>query len=346
MSDDHEVQQINSERKVVAVQSGYSRFEKCSQTAIKDNILYEKYHNVLRNNIKEYIVGGYDVRLSITKGHHSHNVLITFDINKDEKVYKLKCILFALEISKSELQEDVSDDEEYNATTEYHLAYLNYIRPDDDECIIVSVEQFIDPDGIHIKLHDMKQKVSTVIMLSKQHLNNSQEIEYSEIDIEIFNMKPDSMRNEMVELFSLASSVLNPNDMIMIPKIPKIKDDKSLSFVSDDERTNHSNTSMQNAFNVDKIFKEKSKGVLMFRDLVLVRYIHDTKDQNNENNDFSNIINLYEKETTCLISFYKNNENEDLINVEVFLKDFKVAISSQVSASDAFNNKQKLTYTK
>ena len=160
-------------------------------------------------------------------------------------------------------------------------------------------------------------------------------------------MKPDSMRNEMVELFSLALSVLNPNDMIMIPKIPKIKDDKSLSFVSDDERTNHSNTSMQNAFNVDKIFKEKSKGVLMFRDLVLVRYIHDTKDQNNENNDFSNIINLYEKETTCLISFYKNNENEDLINVEVFLKDFKVAISSQVSASDAFNNnKQKLTYTK
>ena len=168
---------------------------------------------------------------------------------------------------------------------------MNYIRPNDDECIIVSVEQFIDPIGIHIKLHDMKQKVSTVIMLSNQHLNNSQKTEYYEIDIESFDMKPDSMRNEMVELFSLTSSILNPNDMIIIPKISRTKDDKSLSFASDDERTNHSNTSMQNAFNVDKIFKEKSKGVLIFRDLVLVRYIHDTKDGNNENQDFDKALN-------------------------------------------------------
>ena len=58
---------------------------------------------------------------------------------------------------------------------------------------------------------------------------------------------------------------------------------------------------MQNAFNVDKILKEKSKGVLIFKDLVLVRYIHNTKDKNKENDNFDIALYQFEKETTSLI---------------------------------------------
>lgn len=90
LSDDNqEVQQINTNREVTQKNSNFCRSEKCIQTEIKDNILYEKYSNILDQGPKEYTVGIYDVNLAIIKGQHSNNVLINFEISKEEQVYSL-----------------------------------------------------------------------------------------------------------------------------------------------------------------------------------------------------------------------------------------------------------------
>ena len=82
------------------------------------------------------------------------------------------------------------------------------------------------------------------------------------------------MRNEMIDLLSNYQLVLNPDELIMIPKVAKkTKDGSTLSVLSDEEKEVNSYSSMRNYFNVDKIFKQKSKGMLIFRDLFFVRYI-------------------------------------------------------------------------
>lgn len=71
-------------------------------------------------------------------------------------------------------------------------------------------------------------------MLSKQKHDSSKEFEYVEVDQDLFEFKPDSIRNEMSELFSLTSAVLNPNDLIMIPKLSK-RDDREISVYNDED---------------------------------------------------------------------------------------------------------------
>ena len=97
---------------------------------------------------------------------------------------------------------------------------------------------------------------------------------YKECKITEFVPTPNEMRNEMIDLLSNYQLVLNPDELIMIPKVAKkTKDGSTLSVLSDEEKEVNSYSSMRNYFNVDKIFKQKSKGMLIFRDLFFVRYI-------------------------------------------------------------------------
>lgn len=161
------------------------------------------------------------------------------------------------------------------------------------------------------------------------------------------------MRNELMDLLTVTSSVLNPADLIMVPKLAKKREDKSLLSLSDDEKTANTYSSSRNVFNVDKIFREKSKGILIYRDLYNVKYvfnINETIDdqlQQTEGEQVSRLDleassqpvlgeNKLQREVSCLAAFYKDPNEYDLINVEVFLKDLKIAISSQVAASEIF----------
>lgn len=232
--DDKEVQQINTDRGANYVQTWFSRFEKCSQTTLDNNILNEEYINVLSNSAKDWMVGMYDVRYTIKKGYHSKNLLITFTILIENKKYVLRSMIFKTEKLNSKESNEIDIENVNNFTLNNHCAYLGYIRPDDENWLIITIEQFISPDGLHIKLHDLHKKASTIVMLSKQKHDSSKEFEYVEVDQDLFEFKPDSIRNEMSELFSLTSAVLNPNDLIMIPKLSK-RDDREISVYNDED---------------------------------------------------------------------------------------------------------------
>lgn len=158
----------------------------------------------------------------------------------------------------------------------------------------------------------------------------------------------------MLDLLSLQKSVLNPDDLIMVPKLKKKLDDKSARKSS--QSTLHSYSSSRNIFNVDKIFKEKSKGLLIFRDLYIVRYVFDIN-ETIQNTTVQNVQersqplslggsnqpyiegNKLQREVPCLVTFYQDSEEYDIINVEVLLRELKVSISSQVNAKDIFHEK-------
>ena len=157
----------------------------------------------------------------------------------------------------------------------------------------------------------------------------------------------------MIDLISNYKSVLNPDDLIMIPKLAKKQDGSTLTVASDEEKAVNSYSSMRNFFNVDKIFKQKSKGMLIFRDLFLVRYIFNINEEienpPQEDNERRNLLEMdqnnvnengkLERDINCLISFYRDPDDYEIINVEVFMRDLKISISSQVNSGDIFEKK-------
>jgi len=206
----------------------------------------------------------------------------------------------------------------------------------------------MDPEGIHIKMHDFYKQVSLTIFYK---LNGSQ---FNEIPIKDFEPTPNEMRFEMMELMSTKNTVLYVDDLIMVPKLNKKHDEKSMISMSDDDRTMHSYNSNNNIFNVDKIFSIKSKGTLVLREICIVRYIFNLNetidDQPQKDYGKVNVLSLNEnsepiigrnkmqKEVSCIISFFRDSDNFDLINVEVFLRNLKISITSQVSVIDIFGS--------
>lgn len=147
--------------------------------------------------------------------------------------------------------------------------YSKCININEFNTVIVSVERYIQPMGLHIKIHDFNSKISERVFYRLLEDGN-----YKECKISDFTPVNNEMRNEMIDLLSDYQLVLNPDELIMVPKIAKkTKDGSSLSVISDDEKAVNSYASMRNYFNVDKIFKQKSKGMLIFRDLFYIRYV-------------------------------------------------------------------------
>ena len=200
----------------------------------------------------------------------------------------------------------------------------------EENSIVVSAEKFLEPKGLYIKLHDFNKKVSIITFFKYNDQDN-----YSEIQIKEFDPTPNEMRNEMLELLSIRNAILNPTDLIMVPKLKKKQKDKSLvSLRRSSNSTQNSYSSNKNVFNVDQIFKEKSKGTLIFRDLYTVRYVFDINETIQTNSaqkppEQTQPLALgtseapvmqgskLQREIPCLVTFYQDSQEYDTINVEV-----------------------------
>jgi hypothetical protein len=130
----------------------------------------------------------------------------------------------------------------------------------------VSVEKYIDPSGLFVKLHDFNKQTSLCLFFKL-----FEEL-FEEIPNKEFDLIPNEMRNEMMDLLVIRNSILSPDDLVAVPRSSKLKEEKSM-MTSDDEKTMYSCSSARNVFNVDKIFKEKSKGTLIYRDFCPIRCI-------------------------------------------------------------------------
>lgn len=163
---------------------------------------------------------------------------------------------------------------------------------------------------------------------------------FEEIPLKEFQPEPNEMRNEMMDLLTIRNSVLSPDDLIAVPRLSKLKDEKSM-MTSDDEKTMYSYSSARNVFNVDKIFKEKSKGTLIYRDFYPIRYVFPLT-ATIPTSPASSPIQLSlnptsptplpsshsQRELMCLISLFRSPSDYETLNLEVSLSDLNIIISS------------------